>query len=187
MDRKEYIKKMKSTIRTAISGDGEILASLNECVHKMHQEEFPDHLKDTTLEEAESWFEERILSDNYKIWIAECDHEPAGYVSAVIAKRKEDAFAYARSWVQVYQIVVLPDCRKRGISRQLIERVVDLARQVGTQELELYCWAFNKSAHAAFEKLGFSAKATNFSLDVNSMSQTPGKPLASANADKPHS
>jgi N-acetylglutamate synthase-like GNAT family acetyltransferase len=54
-------------------------------------------------------------------------------------------------------LAVRPDCRRRGIARQLVERVVAQARRLGVTELYL----LTTDAQGYFARLGFAAVERN--------------------------
>lgn len=85
-----------------------------------------------------------------------------GYVSVLVRERPDNPFCPARTWWEIDQIGVRATHRGTGVGRALIEAVAATAAEHGIAELELCSWAFNESAHRAFERAGFVPKVIRF-------------------------
>ncbi|MBX5449290.1 GNAT family N-acetyltransferase [Thermogemmatispora sp.] len=56
----------------------------------------------------------------------------------------------------IRRVVVLPEYRQRGLARQLLQHIIDFARQQEQLEaLDLHVWEENKPAIRLYESLGF--------------------------------
>ena len=97
-----------------------------------------------------------------RVWLAQVDERPVGYVISVTHERPENAFKFARRFCEIDQIVVVPAHRRKGIGKALIEQVVQDARARSILELELSSWAFNTEAHRLFQAAGFRPRQLRF-------------------------
>lgn len=89
--------------------------------------------------------------------IAYVDDQPAGLANCFFGF---STFA-GRKLVNVHDVVVLPDFRGRGVSRQLFNRIEEIARKNDCCKLTLEVLEKNDTAMAAYRKFGFA----NYELD----------------------
>ena len=153
---------MTVSIRAASSADGATLASLNDFVHGLHVAARPDFFRVAPPEEAGPWFASLAEAPGARIWIAEEDGAPVGYVLVFFHERGERPFSHARRWCEVDQLAVDPRWRRKGTARALIETALEEARRRGIRDIELSSWAFNTAAHETFRRLGFTPKVIRF-------------------------
>jgi diamine N-acetyltransferase len=151
------VSTMKAT-RRAKPGDEQLLADLNAFVHDLHLINDPGYFKPTVRGEVVAWFRRLLDEPTTRIWIAEVDGQPVGYVSTLRRERAETPFCRARRWLEIDQIGVHQDHRRRGIGRALVQLALDAAAADGLREVELASWVFNGGAHDTFRRLGFRAK-----------------------------
>lgn len=60
---------------------------------------------------------------------------------------------------EIQRIAVLPEARKRGIGKKLLETMVDFAKKAGTSAITLEVRAGNEAAVNLYKSLGFSEEA----------------------------
>lgn len=68
----------------------------------------------------------------------------------------------------VMDIGVLEGHRRQGIGRRLLDEVVALARDAGSDELNAHVWSGNKSSEALFTKAGFTPEMQFMNLRLGS-------------------
>lgn len=78
----------------------------------------------------------------------------------VIAEIDESPVGFAGDWcvaeeAQIMRVGVIPDCRKQGIGKQLIDALMDDARQKGCVTMTLEVKSQNAAAIALYERCGF--------------------------------
>lgn len=83
---------------------------------------------------------------NYQGWMAEQNGDMVGFVFTRIAADE----------VEILNLAVLPDRRRRGIASQLIERALDHAKASGAARAYLEVRASNGAAIALYSKCGFA-------------------------------
>jgi len=93
-----------------------------------------------TLDEARAAFRERIAQ--LQIWVAEIDGGIAGFVA--LSGERDLAYLY-----------IAPDAQRRGVGTALMNH----AKQLRPDELELYTHQRNEPARAFYEQHGFVAIA----------------------------
>src|SRR4029077_8599104 len=111
---------MSTNIRPAAIGDEALLAGLNDFVQELHLGSRPDHFRPTQSAELATWYRALLEKSTTRIWIAEEDGLPVGYVLAIVHEAPENPFVRARRWCEIDQVAVDPRCRRRGIARALI-------------------------------------------------------------------
>jgi diamine N-acetyltransferase len=151
-------------IRAASPVDGPTLAALFEHVHGLHVAARPDFFRSASPDEAAAWLASLVEGPSSRIWIAERDGCPIGYVLTYFHERAGRPFSRPRRWCEIDQIAVVPDQRRRGAARALVQAALDEARQRGIRDIELSSWSFNVEAHETFRRLGFKPKVIRFEL-----------------------
>jgi GNAT superfamily N-acetyltransferase len=152
---------MRVTIRVASPGDGATLAALFQHVHGLHVAARPDFFRVAPSDEAAEWLVSFMEGPRSRIWIAESDGRPIGYILAYFHERIGRPFSHPRRWCE---IEVAPDQRRRGVARALVQAALDEARGRGIRDIELSSWSFNVEAHETFRRLGFTPKVIRFEL-----------------------
>jgi GNAT superfamily N-acetyltransferase len=153
---------MELTIRPAVASDTQVLAELHSHVHTLHVANSPQHFKPVAHDDVVAWFNEVIEKPTARIWIAEEEGVPLGYVCTFRHEREENIFSHARRWMEIDQVAVSPQRRRSGVGRALIEHVLRSAYSEGFVDVELTTWAFNSDAVAAFRSLGFAPKYSRY-------------------------
>jgi diamine N-acetyltransferase len=144
-------------IRLATVEDASILGRLNQDVQRLHANAAPHFFKQPdNVTHVVHDFEENLLTDPHgRIFIAENDGEPAGYICAFIVQRTETPYTFAQQFAHIGQLSVKPAFRKRGCGRALVQVVFDLARSENIVRVTLDTWAFNTEAQQFFARVGF--------------------------------
>jgi GNAT superfamily N-acetyltransferase len=155
---------MSTRIRPAVVGDEALLADLNRFVQDLHLAQRPDHFRPTGSEELARWYRSLLEQPTTRLWIAEEDGLPIGYLLALVHEVSENPFVRARRWCEIDQLAVDPNRRRRGIGRALLLTAVSTAKAEGISHVEAASWSFNDGAHAVFGRVGFVPKITRFEL-----------------------
>lgn len=143
-------------IRQAVSSDSLLLSSLCMDVQRLHAENHPDIFKMPESDDfAASFLEEMLADPMTRVFIAEENGEAMGYILCQLIERPESPFTYARRFLHIDHISVRPNAQRHGIGKALMNRVEELAREIGVTKIQLDSWDFNTEAHHFFERLGF--------------------------------
>ena len=153
---------MELIIRRALVGDAPALARLNAFIHDLHVTNNPAYFKPAVLDDVAAWFRHLLEKPTTWVWIAETDGEAVGYVAALVREQAENAFGRLRRWVEIDQIGVRADQRRKGLARALADVVLEASAAEDIRDVELSCWVFNVGAQEAFRKLGFTPKVVRF-------------------------
>jgi GNAT superfamily N-acetyltransferase len=87
-------------------------------------------------------------------WVlaAEADGQPAGVAVAVRAPKLDGR----RGFVFVDELMVLPEQRRRGVAQALLERVEELARELGLAGVRLLARRENEAARRLYARRGYA-------------------------------
>ena len=88
----------------------------------------------------------RKLNHDGLMFVAEVDGKICGFVMA--------GYDGHRGWL--YQLAVLPDVRRLGIGRALVEQAVSALKQLGCPKINLQVRADNTEVVAFYQSLGFT-------------------------------
>jgi ribosomal protein S18 acetylase RimI-like enzyme len=94
--------------------------------------------------------------DNYIFSILGDTGAQVGTIWFAAEERGNSRVAY------VYNVVIRPECRRKGHAIRAFEALDSVARQLGLAGIALHVFEHNSAAQALYAKLGF--KPTNFNL-----------------------
>ena len=115
----------------------------------------------TDAVEMEKFFRDIISCEDNFIFMARISDQAVGYVWGAIQRRPENIFKYGQERMNIHQLSVNPEYRRRGVGRRLMHAVENVAKENGISKLVLDSWEFNKESHTFFEQLGFSCFKIN--------------------------
>lgn len=97
-----------------------------------------------------------------------------GYVRVEHVRRDPNPFRHRLEYLELDQMGVLPEVRRRGIGRRLVGEVTALAGRLGVGRVELSAWEFNESAIASYERAGFDTMWRRMTLGVTDIREVGG-------------
>jgi len=136
------------------SSDPSLLASLNEEVQNLHHKIQPKIFKPFSLDAMTEFFKTYLQDDSTKAFIA-YDDEPMGYIVLTIRESDEDSFTYATRTLNIDQICIKKEFRKRGIGKALVDFAKAYAEDLDVQRIEMSFWTDNENSGQFFSQQGF--------------------------------
>lgn len=133
------------TIRRAEAADIDTLIALITAL--AHFEELPPPDEEARGRLIEHGFGDR---PKYEAWIAEWEGMAVGYAFLFEAY----STFLARPTLYLEDLFVLPDHRRRGIGKALLQHCFVLARERGCGRMEWTCLDWNERAQAVYKGLG---------------------------------
>lgn len=107
-------------IRSFIQGKDEaVWIKIFNAAYKEYEDFRP-----STMEDMEK-FEKSPNFDATGMFIAEWNGEPVGCVNAYVDKKREEKKGFIRT------LAVIPEFRRRGIGKTLVEKAIELYKRVG--------------------------------------------------------
>lgn len=152
--------------RVATSSDAGTIATLSAIPQALHVAAHPEFFKVPDARELEDWYRATLERADAHAWLAEIEAIPVGYVLAIDRETEAFPVCFARRWLELDQIGVSANARRRGVARALAGCVIGHAREHGFERVELGTWAFNREAQRAFEALGFAPQRLRYSRSV---------------------
>jgi ribosomal protein S18 acetylase RimI-like enzyme len=100
----------------------------------------------------------KIIDDKKGIFfLAKDDVEIIGYLIAFKEKSPDRSMLKPRKYIQVDDLSVRSDYRKKGVGTLLMDKLEELAKNNKIYEMELNVWCFNKGAIKFYENKGYEA------------------------------
>ncbi len=108
---------------------------------------------DFPLDKTKSRLEDILCKDSNMLFAAECDSRVVGYIHAA-----DYDCSYTVSLKNLLALAVDTDYQGMGIGRQLIERVLQWAKQSGSEGVRLVSGSNRTHAHGFYEHCGFTLR-----------------------------
>lgn len=104
-----------------------------------------------TPESVAGIYREMEKNSDYRTYVAEADGKVVGLVAAV----KVLAVGHPGGYIKMNGIGVLPEYRRRGIGKMLMDRVEKMAVETGAPYIGLASGLGRTEAHAFYRSLGY--------------------------------
>lgn len=152
-------------VRKAKIEDFEQLHRLIMQVHKIHVKERRDMYKDVEPLNFEE-FKNELLDTNNIYLVAEIDKKVVGLCFAQIKKISNNKILKDREILNISDICVNKDERRKGIGKKLYSQVLQIGKEKNMDSIELMVWGFNKDAIKFYEKIGMNIKNLRFEQKI---------------------
>lgn len=157
------------TIRPAASADLPVLGRLGALLVTLHHELDPQRFISETPGKAEGYarhLAHQLLEAAVVVLVAEQNGKVLGYTYSAL--EGADYMALRGPAGVVYDLVVEPTHRRRGIGRLLLTRTLQVLVERGAPYVTLSAAANNASARHLFSQMGFRATMIEMGWDPNS-------------------
>ena len=144
------------SIRFAKYDDLEQVNKLRKQVNDLHVAARPETFKPGFPEELQEYIYTIFEDPLQKIIIYESDGAIRAYAVLNHITRPENPFMMVRDYLDIDELCVDREYRRKGIATQLIDFIKDYARSEGFDRVELNMWEFNNDALDFYESVGFS-------------------------------
>lgn len=132
-----------------IYGHTKYVNSLHEALNYVAQEEIYITMTEAPPVKKVKTFQEGLISQNAPVYYAIDGDKVVGWCDVF---PEDNPHQNHRGGLGMG---LLPEYRGRGIGSQLLEKVIDKAKEFGLEKIELHVYTTNKSAIALYEKFGF--------------------------------
>ncbi len=144
------------TVRTAERGDLAAITDLHLAIQALHHEAEPAYYRAPDRAAIEAMVRERMEQTPTPYLVAAPTSGPAfGYIHLVPRGDTGSPLTEPWSFVELNEIYVRPEHRKRGVARALCTELAHRARENGARAIRLTVRHFNTDAFAAYEALGY--------------------------------
>ena len=149
-----------------ITKNTHLIATLNQHVHDVHVEAYPNYFKPYNYDLVKSEFDSIIDVEKFEFLLIEDENEAVGYAWIEYRKYRENAFKLSYQSVYVHQISISSDVRGKGYGTSLMKEIERRALARDIHKIELDYWTKNSMAKSFYEKLGFSPYVEHAYKDI---------------------
>jgi ribosomal protein S18 acetylase RimI-like enzyme len=138
---------------TAVDYDNVNRIFTSELAH--HVALLPDRFQMVEPVMSRQWFADLLAQSNKMLQLALVDDLVVGLILLIESVSQDDAIYRPRRYLEVDELAVLPDYRRLGIGRRLMQAAEEIAAQRGIPAVELHVWEDNQLARAFYDRLGY--------------------------------
>jgi diamine N-acetyltransferase len=150
----------------ATEADASLVARLNSQVHKLHVDHAPAFFAEPRDDEVREALAAMLREADNQAFIAYADEEAIGYILLALRDRIANTFCRANRSLWIEQVLVVPEWRRHGVGRRLVEAATGYARACGIETLVAEVWTFNRDSHAFFQSVGFPAQSVRYCMNT---------------------
>ncbi|MCA1057677.1 GNAT family N-acetyltransferase [Rossellomorea aquimaris] len=152
-------------MREATKNDYDAVHYIQRQVHEMHTKERPDHYRmaDATLDQE--YFNSLIDGENTKVFLLE-KGQPIAYSIITIKRTEERSILIPRKVVYMDDFGVDHTYRGNGMGRIFFEKIIEFAKSIEADSLELGVWEFNEGAIKFYESMKLKTKSRRMGMDL---------------------
>jgi len=152
-------------IREATKSDYDVVHQIQRQVHEIHTKERPDHYKmaDTTLDKE--YFNNLIEGENTKVFLLEED-QPIAYTILTIKHTEERPILIPKKVVYMDDFGVDNMYRGKGVGKIFFEKILEFAKDIEADSLELGVWEFNENAIKFYESMNLKTKIRRMEIEL---------------------
>ncbi|MDX8342207.1 GNAT family N-acetyltransferase [Rossellomorea sp. YZS02] len=156
---------MNVLMREATVNDYDAVHHIQKQVHEMHTKERPDHYRmaETTLDKA--YFSRLVEEDNTKVFLLE-DHQTIAYTIITIKHTEERPILVSKKVVYMDDFGVDHVYRGKGLGKIFFEKILEFAKDIEADSLELGVWEFNEAAIKFYESMNLKTKVRRMGIDL---------------------
>ncbi|MBD3894995.1 GNAT family N-acetyltransferase [Halomonas sp. ML-15] len=144
------------SIREAREADLPSIYRLSDAINMEHHVNMPkDFIKPDGNHDDESYWRRFLEDDSSAVFVAERNANVVGVISVSVSNKAPFPFLVSRPRAYVATIVLDKAFRGQGIGRHLMSAAEDFAKAKGASDIRLEVMAFNASALAFYEELGY--------------------------------
>lgn len=150
-------------IRPVTENDYAIVAALSAESGELHHQGMPQMLTPDPI--SEKAFHELLANPLYTLLFAVDSGETVGILIYRIDDMPRSDHFYAQRALYVQDVIISQAHQRKGYGEALMNYAVEAAKELGINQITLNVWAFNQSAVAFYEHLGFKPLTVNMMLE----------------------
>ncbi|MBY0028627.1 GNAT family N-acetyltransferase [Priestia aryabhattai] len=131
------------------------MAKLNQSVHQLHVELYPEHFQTYDFHQVHEFFKKVIENDRFIFLLAEEEGQHVGFAWLEIKKYSETVFKKTYKSIYVHQLNIAEHYKNKGFGSRLMKKIYSIAREKEITKIELDYWNDNTVAESFYEKEGF--------------------------------
>ena len=146
---------MTIEVRPAKREELERVNELRRQVNDLHVQGRPGHFRPGFNQQLQRHVYDQFESETGDVLVALADGEVAGFATVIYVHRPEGPYTLPLDFYHVEEFGVDAAHRRQGIGRALVDYMRSNAVERGFTRIDLDAWAFNESALAFYQKVGF--------------------------------
>ncbi|MBI5116213.1 GNAT family N-acetyltransferase [Candidatus Poribacteria bacterium] len=115
----------------------------------------------STLAEYEKVFERIRIDPNHKLFVAEMEGRVVGAADLLLVPNLSHR---GLPWALIENVVIDESMRRKGIGRELVKHLIDVAKKSGCYKIGLSSDRKRTAAHRLYESLGFDQYGLSFRM-----------------------
>ncbi|MDP1439690.1 GNAT family N-acetyltransferase [Priestia megaterium] len=131
------------------------IAKLNQSVHQLHVELYPQHFQTYDFHQVHEFFKKVMKDDRFIFLLGEDEGQHVGFAWLEIKQYSETVFKKAYESIYVHQINIAESYKNKGFGSSLMKGIYSIARTNDINTIELDYWNDNTIAESFYEKEGF--------------------------------
>ncbi|MGF9888147.1 GNAT family N-acetyltransferase [Priestia megaterium] len=131
------------------------IAKLNQSVHQLHVELYPQHFQTYDFHQTHEFFKKVMENDRFIFLLAEDEGQHVGFAWVEIKQYSVTVFKKAYESIYVHQINIAEPYKNKGFGSNLMKEIYSIARTNDINTIELDYWNDNTIAECFYEKEGF--------------------------------
>ncbi|MCF6137781.1 GNAT family N-acetyltransferase [Pseudalkalibacillus berkeleyi] len=156
---------MDIQIREAKKTDFEGVHQIQRQVHELHTKERPDHYKMAEITLDKEYFNNLIEGENTKVFILEED-KPIAYTILTINHTEERPILIPKKVVYMNDFGVDMKFRRNGLGKIFFRKILEFAKNIEADSLELGVYEFNESAIKFYESMNLETKMRRMEINL---------------------
>ncbi|MCM3152128.1 GNAT family N-acetyltransferase [Priestia megaterium] len=135
--------------------DADTIAKLNQSVHQLHVELYPEHFQTYDFQKIHEFFKNVMKDDRFIFLLGENEGQHVGFAWLEIKQYSETVFKKTYKSIYVHQINIAEPYKNKGFGSSLMKEIYSIAREKEITTIELDYWSDNTIAESFYEKEGF--------------------------------
>ncbi|MCI4621867.1 GNAT family N-acetyltransferase [Priestia megaterium] len=131
------------------------IAKLNQSVHQLHVELYPQHFQTYDFHQVHEFFKKVMKDDRFIFLLGEDEGQHVGFAWLEIKQYSETVFKKAYESIYVHQINIAESYKNKGFGSSLMKEIYSIARTNDINTIELDYWNDNTIAESFYEKERF--------------------------------
>ena len=157
---------MNIEVRTALPAELSRVNEIRRMVNALHCAGRPDIFKPGFSAELRQGVYDLLEAGDGDVLVALVDGAVAGYAMVQYVHRPESPYNRAHSYYHVKEFGVDAAFRRRGVATAMVAAMRSEAKRLGLPRVELDAWAFNESAVAFYQSVGFPPYRWYFEMNA---------------------
>lgn len=154
------------SVRRAGAGDMAGLCRLFFQGVRYHADHAPAHFQIPSQAWAVEFLKKQLGNPDVTVLVAELSGTVVGEARFEVRKSPESGLLRTNTTLQIEEVVVDENHRRRGIAKRLIAGIEEHAARLGIKQVTLNVWGFNTPAERLYAALGYAMQRSVLKKDL---------------------